>query len=47
MEEGKRVNLTTFGKNKKSQVNHKGKIPAQLVIKKKSQSVSFARRKDT
>ena len=36
MEEGERVNLTTFGKNKKSQVNNKGKIPVQPDIKKES-----------
>jgi len=33
MEEGEMVNLTTFEKNKRNQVNNKGKIPAQLVIK--------------
>ncbi|XP_052734206.1 uncharacterized protein LOC128196733 [Vigna angularis] len=36
IEEGEKVNLTTSFKNKKNQVNKKGKIPAQPVIKKES-----------
>ena len=36
MEEGERVDLTTFEKNKKNQVNHKGKISAQPMMMKKS-----------
>ena len=33
MEEGGRVDLITFEKNKSNQVNHKEKIPAQPMIK--------------
>ena len=36
MEEGKRVNLTTFGKKRKDQAKRKEKIPIQPGIKKKS-----------
>ena len=36
MEEGERVNLTVHGKKKGDQPKKKGKIPAQLVIKKES-----------
>ena len=34
MEEGEKVNLTTFGKKRKDQAKRKGKIPIQLGIKK-------------
>ena len=44
MEEGKRVNLTTFEKHKRNQINHKGKIPAQLVIKKESKCFFFKKK---
>ena len=36
MEEGKQVNLTTFGKKKKDQAKRKGKIPIQSDINKDS-----------
>ena len=36
MEEGKRVNLAISSKNKNNQVNHKGKILAQPIIKNES-----------
>lgn len=36
MEKGKRLNLTSFEKNKRNQVNHKGKILVQPLIKKQS-----------
>ena len=44
MEEGEMVNLTTFEKNKRNQVNNKGKIPAQLVIKKESKCFFFKKK---
>ena len=36
MEEGEKVNLTTFGKKRKDQAKRKGKIPIQSGIKKES-----------
>ncbi|RDX81379.1 hypothetical protein CR513_37958, partial [Mucuna pruriens] len=40
IEEGKRVNLTTYGKNKKNQVKNKGNISAEPIIKKESKCFS-------
>ena len=36
MDEGERVNLTTFGKKRKDYVKRKGNIPIQPGIKKES-----------
>ena len=46
MEEGKQIDLTTFGKKRKDQAKRKGKIPIQSG-KKRSQSVFSVRRRDT
>ncbi|RDX86007.1 hypothetical protein CR513_32716, partial [Mucuna pruriens] len=44
MEEGERVNLTTYAKNKKNQAKNKGKIYAEPIIKKESKC-SFCKKK--
>ena len=44
MEEGERVNLTTFGKKRKDQAKRKGKIPIQPSVKKESKCFSIKRR---
>ena len=44
MEEGKQVNLTTFGKKRNDQAKRKEKIPIQSGIKKKSKSFSYKKK---
>ena len=44
MEEDKRVNLTTFEKHKRNQVNHKGRILAQPVVKKESKCFFYKKK---
>ena len=44
MEEGEKVNLTTFGKKRKDQVKRKGKIPIQLSIKKESKCFFYKKK---
>jgi len=46
MEEGQIVNLTTYLKNKKNQVNKKRNMSAEPIIKKESKCF-FCKRRDT
>ena len=44
MEEGEKVNLTTFGKKIKDQAKRKGKIHVQLGIKKESKCFFYKKK---